>query len=124
MYKQASRAGLRFTTNRGVLTVEQVWSLSLTDLSAAIKAAKKLLKVSDSDDELSFLGETTPVDQENQLKFDILKDIYLTKKKESEEKQIAAEIKAHNKRIDELIARKQEEALESKSIDELEKMRK
>ena len=124
MYKQASRTGLRFTTNRGVLTVEQVWSLSLADLAAVIKAAKKLLKVSDSDDELSFLGETTPVDQENQLKFDILKDIYLTKKKESEEKQTAAEIKAHNKRIDELIARKQEEALEGKSIDELEKMRK
>ena len=41
-YKQASKLQLRFQTNRGNLSVEQLWSLSLTDLASAIKAVKKV----------------------------------------------------------------------------------
>ena len=121
MYKQASKLKLRFQTNRGVLSAEQLWDLSQTDLSNAVKAVKKILKKTD-DDELSFLEDSKVVDVENQLRFDILKDVYLTKKKEAEELRDAAETKAHNQKILTLIAEKQEGKLKEMSIEELEKL--
>lgn len=71
---------------------------------------------------LSFLIETTVVDVENQLRFDILKDVYLTKKKENEELKTAAEVKAHNQKILALIAEKKEGELKELSVEELEKL--
>ena len=121
MYKQASQMKLRFQTGVGLLTVEQLWDLSLSNLSSAIKNVKKILKKTD-DDELSFLEDTKVVDVENQLRFDILKDVYLTKKKEVEELRDAANIKAHNQKILQLIADKQEADLKGKTVAELEAM--
>lgn len=122
MYKQAIMLDLRFTTSKGSLTPQQLFQLSQTDLSNAIKSVKKVLKKND-DDELSFLEDTQKeVDVENQLRFDILKDVYLTKKKEVEELRNAAEIKAHNKKIDSLIAEKQEGKLREMSIEDLKKL--
>lgn len=120
-FKQASRLKLRFSTSLGLLTVEQLWDLSQTQLSNAIKAAKKVLK-KENDDELAFLEDTKTVDIENQLRFDILKDIYLTKKTEAEELRNAADVKAYNQKILALIAEKQEGELKGKSIAELEAM--
>jgi len=123
MYKKASQLGLRFVTNVGPASVEQLWDLSQTQLSNAIKAVKKVLK-RDDNDELSFLEDTKVVDVENQLRFDILKDVYLTKKKEAEELRNAADIKAHNQKIDALILEKQENNLKNLSVEELEALRK
>ena len=121
MYKQSSKLKLRFSTNRGILSDEQLWDLSQTDLSNAIKAVKKVLKKTD-DDELSFLEDTKIVDSENQLRFDILKDVYLSKKKESEELRDVAESKAQNQKIISLIAEKQDNKLKDMSIEDLEKL--
>jgi hypothetical protein len=123
MYKQASKLQLRFITNVGLVSVEQLWNLSQTQLTNAIKAAKKVLQKND-DDELSFLEDTKNVNAEDQLRFDILKDIYLTKKKEADEIRNAADIKSYNQKIDTLIAEKQEGRLREMSIEDLEKLRK
>lgn len=121
MYKEASRLKLRFVTSRGVLSAEQLWDLSQTQLAASIKAVKKVLKKND-DDELSFLEDSKVVDTENQLRFDILKDVYLTKKKDMEDRRNEAEAKAHNQKIMSLIAEKKDESLKSMSVEELEKL--
>lgn len=121
MYKEASKLKLRFTTPKGLLSCEQLWDLSLIDLSNSVKAVKKILKKSD-DDELSFLEESKIVDVENQLRFDILKDVYLTKKKENEEKRTELERKQHNQKILSIIAEKKEANLRDMSVEELEKM--
>lgn len=121
MYKEASKIGLRFQTNQGSLTVEQLWSLSLSKLSLAIKALKKQMK-GDNDDELSFLDETKVVDREKQLQFEILKDIYLTKKQEADAEKNAVAMKEHNQYILSLIKTKQDQELANKSIDELKAM--
>jgi hypothetical protein len=120
MYKQASQLKLRFLTTVGQLSVEQLWDLSQTQLSNAIKAVKKVLKKND-DDELSFLEDTKVVDIENQLRFDILKDVYLSKKKEADELRTATEIKEHNQKILTLISEKKDDSLKGMSIEELEK---
>jgi hypothetical protein len=123
MYKQASKLNLRYQTTVGMVSTDQLWDLNQNQLVNAIKAVKKVLK-KDNDDELSFLEDNKTVDVENQLRFDILKDVYLTKKKEVEEIRNAADIKAHNQKIDTLIAEKQEGIMKDMSIEDLEKLRK
>lgn len=119
-YKQASQLQLRFQTNRGNLSVEQLWSLSLTDLANTIKAVKKVLKGTDNDDELSFLDENKTVDIENQLRFNILKDIYVDKQTALKEARSAQDRKAYEQKILNLIEEKKEDALKKKSVEELE----
>lgn len=121
MYKQAAKLKLRFTTSKGVLSCEQLWDLSLIDLSNSIKAVKKILKKND-DDELAFLEESKTVDVENQLRFDILKDVYLTKKKENEERQMELERKRQNQKILTIIEEKKESNLRNMSVEDLEKL--
>ncbi len=120
-YKLASQTRLRFNTDKGLLSVEQLWNLNQSQLSNLIKSVKKVLK-RDDDDELSFLTDTKVVDIENQLRFDIAKDVYLTKKKLAEDLREKADKKAFEQKILGLIAEKQEGSLREKSIEELQKM--
>jgi len=118
-YKKASKLQLRFTTEKGVLSVEQLWGLPFYVISNSIKDIKKLLKKND-DDELSFLDDSKVIDSENELRFEILKDIYITRKTEQEEIRTAADTKEHNQKILGLIQKKKEDSLSSMSVEELE----
>jgi hypothetical protein len=120
MYKQATQLKLRFLTKKGVLSVEQLWDLKFVDLADAVKEAKKVLTGSTGDDELSFLDETKSVNTEDQLRFDILKDVYISKKAENEAKRNALQDKEHNQKIMALIAEKKEDSLRNMSVEELE----
>jgi hypothetical protein len=120
-YKEASRTKLRVDTSQGQLSVEQLWDLSLNKLTVIIRNINKQLK-NDNDDNLSFLDETKVVDKRIQLIFDILKDIYSTKKEELDAERKSVSDKEHNQKIFELIKRKQDEQLINMSIDELQSM--
>lgn len=126
IYKKASKKKLRFSTNRGSLSVEQLWDLPKEEIRQLVIKARDAAKKSFgevSDTELSFLdapAKTKATDDE--LRFEILKDIYLTKKSAEEKAQKKAEAKRNNQKLLDIIARKQDEALEKKSINELEKM--
>lgn len=121
LYKQAAILKLRVLTSFGQLTVEQLMDLSLTKLATIIKNLKKDL-VGTKDDELSFLDESVVVDQVKQLTFDILKDIYITKKSENDLVRQQAANKEHNEKIKALIAKKQDQKLEDYSIEDLAKL--
>lgn len=120
MYKKASKLKLRFQTTKGQLSVEQLWSLPMADLVAAIKTAKKVIDINTGDDELSFLDENKKTDEKAVLTFNILKDIYLTRMEEMEAKRKAKETKAQNEKILSIIHEKKEGALKEKSVEELE----
>ncbi len=125
IYKKASKKKLRFNTNRGVLSVEMLWDLPKEEIRELVIKAREAAKKSSgqvSDAELSFLDAPKAKATDDELRFEILKDIYLTKKNAEEKALKKAEIKANNKKVLELIARKHDEALEKKSIKELEKM--
>lgn len=124
MYKQATRINLQFETEKGILNVQQLWTLGITSLSKAIKAINKKLKEQDKDDdELSFLGtNVSSKNKEDVLRFEILKDIYLTKKQEAEEAAASLNKKEQNQKILEFISRKKDKELEAMSVEELEKM--
>lgn len=121
MFKQASRLKLRFQTTKGLLSVEQLWDLSMADLTKSIKSLSKTLNKKE-DDNLSFLNDVDESDPIAQLQFDILKDIYVTKKSEADAARTAKETKEHNQRILQLIADKKDKELEGKSVEELEAM--
>lgn len=122
MYKQASKLGLKFSTIKGMLSVEQLWDLKQSELSSAIKAVKKVLSKTEDNDDLSFLEDTKVVDVENQLRFDILKDVYISKQKEAEELRIEANIKAKKQKILALIAEKKDNSLKEMTIEQLEQL--
>lgn len=126
IYKKAAKKKLRFSTNRGSLPVEQLFDLPKEEIRQLVIKAREAAKKSSgevSDTELSFLDSPAKVKAtDDELRFEILKDIYLTKKTAEEKAQKRAEAKANNKKILELIARKQDEALEKKSIKDLEKL--
>ena len=116
MYKTAARTRLRIKTGRGMVSVEDLWDLSLVELNNLAKGLNKELKRQDEED---FLGENTKEDEITKLKFDIIIDVITTKKKERDAASTAADNKAHNQKILELIAAKEAEELKGKSIEEL-----
>lgn len=121
IFKRASREKLRFETSKGVLSAEQLWDLPQSGLASAIKNVKKILQ-KDNDDDLNFLDDAKVVDKVNQLRFEILKDVYLTKKTEAEEARNKVAIKEHNEEILALIAEKEKSEMKEKGIDDLKKM--
>lgn len=125
MYKKAAKLKLRFITSRGPLTIEQLMDLSMTELERLVRAQHKVLKEAakvDSAEELEFLEvDKTPKDNIEQLKFDILKDIYMDKRNEKADRLADEEKRKRRERLTELIAEKKEEADKGKTLEELEK---
>jgi hypothetical protein len=119
MYKQASQLKARFSTTKGMLTTEQLWDLSLTELDNLAVSLEETYKNSKGK---SFLDKKTTKDKGIKLQFDIVLDVLQTKVEESEKLRTTAEDKAHNEKIITLISEKHDESLKGKSIKELEAM--
>ncbi|EJS6255188.1 hypothetical protein N1226_004987 [Escherichia coli] len=119
MFDKATRMKLRFESNKGLLSVEQVWDLSLAALNEMAKGLSRQVKAAETDEE-DFIGTKSNVDSELQLRFDVVKHIIGVKLKERDDSRDAAERKANNQIILELIQRKKQQELESKSVEELE----
>lgn len=118
MFEKASRIKLRYSTNRGVLSVEDLWDLSLEQLDSIAINLNKRLKESQTE---SFIKTRTKDTTELELKFNIVKHIIDVKLQEQEERTVAAEKKAKRQKILDLMAKKQDAELESKSYEELAK---
>lgn len=118
-FKLASQQKLRFQTNRGLLSTEQLWDLSLEDLDALAVSLETEHKQSGKK---SFLVKTSVKDKTAKLRFDVALDVLNTKVEEMQVATEAAEIKEHNKKIIALIAEKQDESLKGKSVKQLEAM--
>lgn len=126
MYKIAARKKLRIATNRGNLSVEQLWDLSKEEIGELAKSIRKRIndqKGVTGDSELDFLKPSAQTEETiDELTFRILKDIYTTKQAEEDKAHRRAAARENNRKILELIAKKQDQELENKSIEELEKM--
>lgn len=123
MYKKASQMKLRIATNRGMLSVEQLWDLPKDEIGQIATDVHRTIKEAEAADELGFLRLPERKEQTaEELTFNILKDIYLTKQEEEDKAHRRAKARENNRRILEHIARKQDEELAGKSIDELQAM--
>jgi len=126
MFEKASRLKLRFDSPQGLLTAEELWDMPLTstrpnraNLNDIAKEVSRELKAHGEED---FVNPKTTVDEGLQLKLDIVKHVIQVRQAENAAALELSERKQKKERILELIARKQDQALESKSEEELREM--
>jgi hypothetical protein len=123
MYKKAIRLKLRYNTISGNLTTEDLWDLPLRSTRGASldNLAKMLNKEIQSNEEESFVDTPSAANGELRLKFEIVKDIIKDRLSENEAKRNAATVKKEKEVLMGIINKKQNESLESESLDDLKK---
>lgn len=119
IYKLGTRKKVRFNTPQGSINIERLWSLPLSTLD---DLAVELETEYEKSGKKSFLAERSEKDVMTKLQFDIVLDVLRTKLAEQKALEERKEIKEHNDKIFKLIAKKQDEAIEGKSVEELQKM--
>ncbi len=124
IYKQGIIAKVRFNSQKGQVSMEDLYDLPLTSargvsLDALAKDVNRELKNSEEE---SFVTTASKASSALQLKLDILKDVIAFKKEENESKKSAVVNKAKKERIKEILAKKQDDGLESMSEEDLKKM--
>ena len=128
MFERATRGKVRFTTTKGLLTIEDLFDLPLTsntDKPNLDAIAKDLyLQVKNSSDIVSFVTPNTNsgVQDVLNLKFDIVKYVIDVKVKERDLASEATKRREEKQKILGIIADKQDEALKGKSLEDLLKM--
>ena len=127
MFDKATRLKIRFETSRGQITVEDLWDLPLT--SSANKPnlddiAKGLHReIRNSAETASFVAPVSgAVNEELQLKFDVVKHVIEVRVAERNAAAEAAKRRETKQRLLEIIAMKEDESLRGKSLEELKAM--
>lgn len=115
LFEIATRNRYRFNY-KGVMTVEDLWSLRVEDLDAIFKMLNRQKKTADED---SLLATKSAEDQDLANKIDIVRYIVSVKLAEAAERVSAAEKKAQRDKILEIVAKKKDKALEDMGIDDL-----
>ena len=116
IFEKAIRTKLRFESSKGILTVEDLWDLTLPQLDNLWKKYNKLAKEAEEE---SLLATRSKSDSDNTLRIEILRHIVTTKQAEALDATTRLEKAAQKRKIMDLIARKQESEMEGKSLDEL-----
>lgn len=114
-FEYAVRNKLRFPY-KGMLTVEEIWDLKVTELDSIFKTLNKQKK---TEQEESLLVTKTKEDETLDVQISIIRYIVAVKQAEKDAKEREKEIKAENQKIMSIIERKENEALEGLSIEEL-----
>lgn len=118
MFEYATRNKVRFPF-KGLISVEDLWDLTLTNLDSIYKTLNKQVKQSEEE---SLLDTKTTVDKELDVQIAIVKHIVAVKLAEQEEREKASAKKAQKQKIMAIIASKQDEALQNSSVEDLQKM--
>ena len=115
LFEIATRNRYRFNY-KGVMTVEDLWSLRVEDLDAIFKMLNRQKKTADED---SLLATKSAEDQDLANKIDIVRYIVSVKLAEAADRVSAAEMKAQRDKILEIVAKKKDKALEDMGIEDL-----
>jgi hypothetical protein len=118
-YKEVIRKKVRFATEKGELSVEQLWDLTIPQLDKLAVSLDEKYKNSNTK---SFVEKKTTKDKDLKLQLDVVLDILETKVDEAELAKEKAARKERNQKIYKLIEDKKDKALEGKSIKELTSM--
>lgn len=119
IFEKASKAKLRFSTSRGQLSTEDLWDLSLESLDQIAVAIDKALETAGKK---SFIGKRDTTNTALELQLEILKHIIEVKLAEKDAKAKRVERNAQLAQLKELAASKSNEALQGKSLEEINKM--
>lgn len=118
LFITATRKKYRFPF-KGAATVEDLWDLSLRDLDTIFKALNAQVKKSNEE---SLLATKSQEDSILDAKIAIVKHIFQVKQDEAKAAQTAAANAAQRQRIGEIIAAKEDAALQGKTVEELRQM--
>jgi uncharacterized protein YrzB (UPF0473 family) len=118
MFEMAARTKMRFPF-KGVISVEDLWDLSVENLDSIFKNLSSQLK---QVKEESLLNTKTKEDKELDVKIEVVKYIVNVKLEEQELRLKAKEQKEKKQKILEILSAKQDEDLQNKSVDELRNM--
>lgn len=118
IFEAASRYKFRYPY-RGVITTEDLWDLTPAQLDVVYKALNANVKVAQED---SLMKNLSDADAALMMQIEIVKYIFAVKEQEAESRKKAAENTAKKQRIMEIIAKKQDDALENMSEADLLKM--
>ena len=117
LFEIASREKYRFPY-KGQISVEDLWDLSPAALDGIYKALNRTIKAQDED---SLMAERE-ADQTTANMVEIVKHIFTVKRDEQRARKAAIENAEKRRHIMDILARKQDEALNNKSEEELLKM--
>lgn len=115
VFEMATRLKFRFPF-RGMISVEDLWDLSVEQLDTVYKALNKDVKQAQED---SLLSGPRVGDADLNAKIEIVKYIFQVKQTEEAERKAAADNAIKRKRIKEILAKKQDNALENMTEDQL-----
>jgi len=122
MFEKAARLKLRFHVpgKGGQITAEDLWDLDCKDLDAIYTTINHSLKAVKEE---GLMAKKNANVSAMELQLEIVKHVYEVKVAEAAEKVAEKERKEKRRRIEELIAKKQDTELEGKSLEELTAMR-
>lgn len=118
IFEVASKKKYRFPF-KGMITVEDLWDLNLTDLDQIFKTLNS--KVKESKEE-SLLSVKSEADKDLMNQIEIIKHIVIVKQEEIERRKNAIARRQQKQKVMEVLASKEEESLYSMSKKELEDM--
>ena len=118
IFEYATRNKVRFPF-KGMISVEDLWDLSLVNLDSIYKMLNKQVKQSEEE---SLLNTKTNVDTELEVQIAIVKHIVSVKLEEQRAREQATAKNAQKQKIMAIIASKEDEALQNSSVDDLKKM--
>ena len=118
IFEYAVRNKVRFPF-KGLISVEDLWDLSVTNLDSIYKTLNKQIKQSEEE---SLLTAKTNIDTKLEVQIAIVKHIVSVKLAEQEAREKAAAKKAQKQKIMSIIATKEDEALQNTSVEDLKKM--
>lgn len=119
MFEKAARNKLRFPF-KGLCTVEDLWDMSLEQLSTLHSYLVDQAKQFDGS---SLLATKTLAAKVTDEQIEIVKHVFTTLQAEKEERKTRAERLLQKKKIDGLIAEKKEDSLKAMTIEELEQLK-
>lgn len=117
-FEFAVRNKLRFPF-KGMISAEDLWDLNVESLDTVYKTLNKQKK---QDNEESLLETKTSEDVMLDTQLAIVKHIFETRVAEINKKKVEQEIKAQKQKIMSILASKEDQELQNKSIEELKEM--
>lgn len=124
-FQKASKAKLRFETNAGTLTTEDLWDLPLSDESKTEdlnRIAKRLNKLVKSDTEEDFVSIVSKSNTIDKLRFDIVKEVIDIRIEELDKKNSEEAKRSRIQRIKAKLAAAEDKELDEKTPEELKAM--
>ena len=118
LFEVATRENYLFPF-KGMINVIDLWNLSLTNLDSVFKTLNAEVKKSEEE---SLLNAKTKEDEELKNKIEIIKYIVAKKLAEKEARENEKKNKEKRQRILEIKAKRQDEALENMSDEDLDKL--